>query len=83
MIRRPETAFRCESKPGNATIGDATTLLQPINLGSGRFAKTVESGRFQLTARVGCAKFYQRKIQVVSLLSTISNGKVWGATSNF
>ena len=38
---------------GNATIGDASTLLQPINLGSGRFAKTIESGRFQLN-QDGC-----------------------------
>lgn len=38
---------------GNATIGDASTLLQPVNLGSGRFAKTIESGRFQLN-QDGC-----------------------------
>lgn len=41
---------------GNATIGDASTLLQPVNLGSGRFAKTIESGRFQLN-QDGCGMY--------------------------
>eukprot|EP00434_Breviolum_minutum_P016874 symbB.v1.2.014888.t1/scaffold1099.1/size138014/4 len=34
----------------NATIGDASTLLQPVNLGSGRFAKTIESGNTHVCA---------------------------------